>query len=66
MANAIIVRQATDDFNAFKVADAMQRLSYVDVVSIVFENGRWHVFAKYDDQAITPATIDASIDRDEG
>ncbi len=74
--NAVIVREAGDDFFALKTADAMQSLSYVDVVSVVFQSSRegdaasgtfarperWHVFAKYASDMRTPDDIDAAID----
>lgn len=72
--NSIVVRQASDDFFAFKTATAMQSLEHVEVVSIVFQGGEpimhgqprgcWHVFAKYASDLITPHQIDEVIDRE--
>ncbi len=71
--NSIIVRQASDDFYAFRTAQAMQSLPHVDVVSIVFQDrepimhgqsrGFWHVFAKFASDQVTPDQIDEAIDR---
>ena len=71
--NSIIVRQASDDFFAFKTAQAMQSLPHVEVVSIVFQDrepimhgqprGFWHVFAKFASDQITTGQIDEAIDR---
>ena len=70
--NSIIVRQASDDFYAFKTAHAMQSLPHVEVVSIVFQDrepimhgqprGFWHVFAKFASDQITTDQIDEAID----
>ncbi len=70
--NSIIVRQASDDFNALQTANAMQSLEHVEVVSIVFQDcepimhgqprGFWHVFAKFASDQITPDGIDKVID----
>ena len=69
--DSIIVRQASDDFDAFRTANAMQSLPHVEVVSIVFQDqapimygaqrGFWHVFAKYASDQITPDKIDDVI-----
>lgn len=70
--NAVLVREASDDFFAMKTADAMQSLSYVDVVSVVNQPAgetkggfhrpeRWHVFAKYASDMRTLEQIDAAI-----
>lgn len=71
--DSIIVRQASDDFIAFKTANAMQSQEHVEVVSIVFQDGErilrgqsrgaWHVFAKYASDSITPREIDHAIGR---
>jgi len=71
--DSIIVRQASDDFYAFKTANAMQSLPNVEVVSIVFQDrepimareprGFWHVFAKFASDQITTDQIDKAIDR---
>ncbi len=70
--NAIIVRQASNDFEAFLIANAMQGLGYVDVVSIVCHpvepvvhggsSLSWHVYAKYADDMRTTEQIDEAID----
>lgn len=72
--DSIVVRQASDDFIAFKTANAMQSLEHVEVVSIVFQDGEpimhgqsrgaWHVFAKYASDSITPREIDDAIRRE--
>ena len=69
--NSIIVRDATDDFHAFQIANAMQALPNVEVFSIVFQDGeplmfgqprgRWIVYAKYASEKITPDQIDDEI-----
>ena len=60
--DSVIVRQARDDFEALQVANAMQSLLAVEVISIVFQNGVWHIFAKYASECITPDDIDRVID----
>jgi hypothetical protein len=72
--NSIIVRDATDDFYAFQIANAMQALPNVEVFSIVFQDGeplmfgqprgRWLVFAKYASDKITPDQIDGEISKE--
>lgn len=64
--NAIIVREAVDDFAAFITAYAMQSMAFVDVVSVVcqyrgdtFE--RWYVFAKYAGDMVAEDQIDKII-----
>jgi|688.fasta_scaffold03631_20 flavin-binding protein dodecin len=69
--DSIIVREGSDDFTALLIANAMQSLDYVEVVSIVFQDcepilareprGRWHVFAKYATESVSPDEIDAAI-----
>ena len=60
--NAIMVRQASDDFEAMLTADAMQSVMGAEVVSIAFERpGLWHVFAKYDSAVVTPDQVDTAI-----
>jgi hypothetical protein len=60
--DAIMVRQARDDFEAMLTAGAMQSVAGVDVVSIVFERpGLWHVFAKYESAVVTSDQIDTAI-----
>lgn len=74
--DSVMVRQAISDFYALVTANAMQSVKGVDVVSIVFQSGYvgnpmhmtgsvpgvWHVFAKYDSNAVTPAQVDYAID----
>ena len=65
------MRDATDDFFAFKIANAMQALPNVEVFSVVFRDseplmfgqprGSWLVFAKYASDKITPDQIDDEI-----
>ena len=69
--NEMIVRQGEDDFDAIGIANAMQSMAFVDVVSIVHENAPklthqdsghvWHVFAKYAGDMVTTDQIDAKI-----
>lgn len=71
--DSIIVRQASNDFYAFKIASAMQRLNHVDVIAVVCqpidpttsggEGYRWHVYARHPSE-ILPSEIDAAIDAD--
>lgn len=78
--NSMLVRQGEDDFDAICIAEVMQSMPHVDVVSIVHQQvpkltdqhtGQvWHVFAKYDDYIVTTDQIDTEIskmyeDRDE-
>lgn len=49
--NAMIVRQAANDFDALLIANAMQSIDGVEVVSVTVEvsypyEGVWRVFAK--------------------
>ena len=65
--NSVIQREATNDFDALQIADAMQRCEFVDVITIVFRSDprlgeRWHVYAKYDAEKISPKQIDAAVD----
>jgi len=71
--NTIIVRQALNDFDALQIANAMQGIGHVDVISIVcypvkplVHGGStlcWSVFAKYSNHMWTPEQIDDQIAR---
>jgi hypothetical protein len=75
--NSIMVRRARDDFEAFEMANAMQSLPDVEVVSIVYQERIapnafidcperpecWHVFCKYNSHAVTIAAIDKAINK---
>lgn len=74
--NSVMVRQAGDDFLAMQTAHAMQSIEGVEVISIVFQSERagdptamsfqrperWHVFAKYDSNVVSPDQVDSAID----
>lgn len=66
--DSILVRSAVDDFWAMRIADAMQGLRGVEVVSIVYSGKDpnsgsvgWHVFAKFASQLVSIDQIDAAI-----
>ena len=64
--DSVIVRQARNDFEALQVSNAMQSLTDVEVISIVFRTMLtyevWYVFAKYDSEYVKPDDIDDAID----
>ena len=60
--DSIIVRHGENDYVALLTASAMQGLPFVDVVSIVYGNSRWHVYAKYASDTTTTFIIDHAID----
>ncbi len=73
MLNTIIVRQALNDFDALQIANAIQGMEHVDVISIVcypvkplVHGGSplgWSVFAKYSNYMWTTEQIDGRIAR---
>lgn len=70
--DSVIVRQASDDCVASQIANAMQSIEGVEVVSVVYQDrepimlgkprGVWHVFAKYASHTVAPGEIDTAIE----
>jgi hypothetical protein len=70
--DAVIVREAIDDFDALQIANAMQTVTCVEVFSIVCQplasplpnvSARWYVFAKFASAMVTTYEIDEAIRR---
>lgn len=58
--DSVLVRYGMDDFDAMKIADAMQSITGVDVISVVKAEG-WHVFAKFASSVVSIEEIDNVI-----
>ncbi len=63
MKDSVMVRQGRDSFEAVMIADAMQSCRDTDVISVVFCDKAWHVFAAFDSNMITIDAIDYAIAR---
>jgi hypothetical protein len=64
--DAVMVRETSDDFLAMTLADAMQSITGVEVISIVCNGKRWHVFAKFDSSIVDLDNVDTAIERSHG
>ena len=61
--NSIIVRQATNDVEAFKIANAIQSLSNCDVISVAPVKDGWlQIWAKFNSDEIEISVIDLAIE----
>lgn len=58
--DSVLVRYAMDDFDALRIANAMQSITGVDVISVVKAEG-WHVFAKFTSSIVSIEDIDNVI-----
>lgn len=63
MKDSVMVRQSRDSFEAVIIANAMQSCAGTDVISVVFCENKWHVFASFDSSIITVDAIDQEIYR---